>query len=131
MKQTYFHGTSIGGLTLLRPHMDIRTGIRAVFVCDDPFGAEMFALLSDRSQSEVLYAVQDGKLLQGKVKTNTPLNREGWIYEVKLAPEQLQIAVDNGGFYTLDEVMVEQATHLYREHVLSRGWDVAIDLAAT
>lgn len=120
----YYHGSPIGGLNVLIPHEDQRTGICGVFVSNEPIGPSMFSLLSSRYDSEIQYTTDSGVLIRGNVITSKPLNDYGYLYQIQsdIEPHTNRY----GDVYFTQSMPCELVKIVSKEEVMELGWHVLI-----
>lgn len=121
---TYYHGSPQSGLTVLEPRRDERLGIDGVFVSDERFGPELFALIPGSADADVDYDTCEGEFVRGTVRTPA-LNDEGWLYRIE-ADECDVEASPEGVFRFTGPVSIVDAECVTRADVESRGWEVVI-----
>jgi 23S rRNA pseudouridine1911/1915/1917 synthase len=122
----FYHGSPVKGLKYLEPRLDPRLNIKGVFVADEPFGPMMFSLLPDRAHSIIKYETKKGEFIKGKVVTPQPLNKEGWLYEVQPAKEDIKERQADR-YYLTKKTPITKSTKVTQKDVLRLGWEVVVD----
>lgn len=120
----YYHGSPTPNLTLLIPRLDLRTGIKGVFVSNEVFGPCMYSLLPDRSNTAISYTTVGGRFISGSVMTYYPLNPLGYLYEVVVSDEAI-LNVPNE-FYFTTPVACKFLKEVSEKEVKDLGWVVEV-----
>ena len=120
----FYHGSPTPNIKVLEPRLDLRLGIKGLFVADEPFEPMMFALLPVRARATVNYRTKEGIFIEGQVIT-PEINEEGWLYTVEVEDEIVQERKP-GRFHLSAPVKVINAEKVFRKDVLKLGWEVEI-----
>ena len=118
--RTFYHGSPTPNIEVLEPRLDLRLGIKGLFVADEPFGPMMFALIPVRSRANVDYMTKNGKFVTGVVMA-PQINEEGWLYT--LEPEDGAVQErELGQYYITVPVRVVTVQKVLKGDVLGFGW---------
>lgn len=115
----YFHGSRRGGLKVIHPKLDERTGIKGVFLSKETHGPSMHSLFNNAAKHSVNYRTRNGKLAVGRVISKEALRPHGYLYEVKVNKRSLKHAPHGGGAYSLDPVKVVSHQRVKRDKLLN------------
>jgi len=118
-----YHGSSVKGLKQIKPFLDKRTGIKAVFLSDERFGPMIFSLLNERHNSTVNLTTKKGKFISGRIITKKPLRKQGWLYTVQVKQKDLHPTPRLHTTIPLKVISVKKVT---KEDVLKLGWKIKV-----
>ncbi len=119
----YYHGSPTKNLKILKPHYDKRLNIKAVFFSDEPYSPMRFALLKQRHTSSVNLTTKKGKFVSGKVLTQYPLLKEGYLYTLKVNLKDLK---KRPRLHTKIPLKVIHVKKITKKDVLGLGWKVIV-----
>ncbi|MBS3168568.1 hypothetical protein J4216_05555 [Candidatus Woesearchaeota archaeon] len=125
MKKTFYHGSQVEGIKILKPKKDPRTKINGIFISDLPYGPMLHSLLKNRSTSNVNYTTKNKRFIKGRVITKHELNKEGYLYKIK--PNKKDLTIDKEGkLYLTKPIKVESCKKITKKDVLKLGWKIKV-----
>ncbi len=123
---TLFHGSPTPNIKILEPRFDQRLKFTALFMSDMIFAPMAFALLPDRSQSDVMYGTYDRRFLHGHIITKA-INDIGYVYTIMVPEEQVLIHPIGGCFYTIEPQKPIECNRVDRNMLADIGWKLSLE----